>query len=322
MKFRGTLRFDDFMARALHDPQHGYYACHIRSIGQRGDFTTAPALSPALGRAIARWATHALRESSCRDLIELGPGEGTLAATVRQHLPWQLRWRTRLHLVESSPILRQRQQATLGHHARWHSSPAAALAACRGRAVIYSNELVDAFPVRRFHLTPHGWHELFLDFDAPSPPAEILRPCPDRPPSTAFDLPHPTGQWIEVHDTYRTWLGGWLPAWTAGRMLTIDYGQPAAFLYHRRPHGTLRAYLLHQRLEHRDCYLNPGRQDLTTDVNFSDLIDWSENYALKSKLMTLNQFIAPFADPSNATDRALLDPLGAGGAFQVLEQSR
>ena len=322
MTFHGQLRFDEFMARALYDPDGGYYARRISGIGKGGDFTTAPMLSAATARAVAAWADRALRESACRDLIEIGPGDGSLAAAVLKHLPWPLRWRVRLHLVETSAPLIQQQRELLGRRARWHASPAAALAACQGRAVIFSNELVDAFPVRRFQRTQDGWRELALNFEEPSQAHEVLLPPAPLPPSASFQQDYPMGQWLEVHDSYRQWLAEWLPAWQAGRLLTIDYGSTTDQLYHRRPHGTLRAYLLQQRIENAAVYANPGRQDLTADVNFTDLIEWSRPWTTGTTLRPFREFIAATADPANPTDQALLAEHGAGGAFLVLEQSR
>lgn len=313
-------RFDHFMQRALHDPDHGYYTQRISGIGRRSDFTTAPMLSEATARAIADWAGRALRESGCRDLIEIGPGEGTLAAAVLRHLPWHVRWKTRLHLVETSPVLTSRQQELLGRRAHWHCHPLDALAACAGRAVIFSNELVDAFPVRRFQNTADGWRELAITFDAGHRAQESLLPAAPLPPSSSFHQGHPPGQWIEVHNSYREWLGSWMPAWLAGRMLTIDYGGTATDLYHRRPNGTVRGFLFQQRLEGPAIYDNPGRQDLTADVNFTDLSDWSAPWASAVRLLSFREFIHPFAAPRNPLDQALLDPYGAGGVFQVLDQ--
>lgn len=315
-----VTRFDQFMERALHDPDHGYYARRISGIGRRGDFTTAPMMSGAPARALAAWAAQALRDTGCRDLIEIGPGEGALAAAVLVHLPWRTRWKTRLHLVETSPALTELQKERLGNRARWHRTLHEALAACAGRAVIFSNELVDAFPVRRFQLTPDGWRELAVSFDENHRACETLLPPAPLPPSSSFAHAHPPGQRIEVHDSYREWLASWLPAWRAGRLLTIDYGAPATTLYHRRPNGTLRAYLLHQRLEGPAIYDNPGRQDLTADVNFTDLTEWAAPWASASEPLPLAGFIRPFADPANLADRVLLDPDGAGTAFLVLDQ--
>ena len=250
------------MAEALHDPQHGYYARRITAVGRRGDFTTAPMLSDAPARAIAAWACKALRESGCRHLIEIGPGEGTLAAAVLNHLPWHVRWKTRLHLVETSVPLAARQRELLGKRATWHSGMSDALTACGGRAVIFSNELVDAFPVRRFQKTSAGWQELAVHFDAQRRAHESLLPPAPLPDSSGFLASHAVGQWIEVHESYHRYLAAWLPSWKSGRLLTIDYGATAANLYHRRPRGTVRGYLLQQRLEGPAIYENPGRQDL------------------------------------------------------------
>jgi len=319
MQSAPPIPFEEFMRRALHDPERGYYARHIAGVGRRGDFTTAPTLSEAPAKAIAAWAARALRETGCRDLVEIGPGEGKLAAAVLKHLPWHVRWKTRLHLVESSPRLRELQKKSLGSRAAWHESPAPALDTCSGRAVIFSNELVDAFPVRRFQKTADGWREIAVSFDSRGNATESLMPAAELPESSAFSGNLPPGQRIEVHDSYRRWLAGWLPHWKAGRMLTIDYGSTADSLYLRRPQGTVRAYLLQQRLEGPEIYQNIGRQDLTADVNFTDLTDWARPWAAEQKLRTLADFLRRFTTPSDAP---LIDPHGAGGAFLVLDQKR
>ncbi len=306
--------FEAFMRRALHDPERGYYSRRITGVGSRGDFTTAPMLSDALGNAIAAWALRALGETGCRDFIEIGPGEGRLAKSVLRKLPFLTRLGLRLHLVETSEPLAEIQRGMLGSRAKWHSSPADALAACRGRAVICSNELVDAFPVRRFRKTADGWREIGVDFTGGAA-REILLPDSPLPASSIFSQPLPEGQCVEVHDSYRRWLDEWLPSWNAGRMLTIDYGAEADVIYQRRPRGTVRAYLLQQRLEGPAIYQNIGRQDITADVNFTDLSIWHSDRLETRNLKPLRHFLGRNAPP------ALADPEGPGGAFFVLEQA-
>jgi len=313
-----VIDIGEFMRRALHDPERGYYANRIKAIGRRGDFTTAPVLDDTLARAVAAWAAAALRESGCRDLLEIGPGGGVLAAAVWRHLPWRLRWRTRLHLVETSAPLRAIQQALLGSRARWHEHPSSALAACAGRAVIFSNELVDAFPARVFENSATGWREVGLVADSSGRIAECLLGEAALPESSSFDIDHPPGQRVEVHYSYRLWLDEWLPRWKAGRMLTIDYGGRAGALYHRRPRGTLRGYLLQQRLEAPEIYQNAGRVDLTADVNFTDLAAWPGTCARVRVLQTLAEFIQKSG--LGGCEGILTDPAGAGGAFLVLDQ--
>lgn len=316
-----AIRFEEFMQRALHDPDHGYYAKRIHGIGRRGDFTTAPVISSIPARAIARWATAAMRESGCRDLIEIGPGNGALAAAVLKHLPWHIRWRTRLHLVETSEPLSRIQRETLGSKARWHRSPVEALSACHGRAVIFSNELVDAFPVRRFQNTAQGWQELMINIPTGSDVVESLKKPTRLPSSSSFHQPHRIGQWIEVHESYQNWLAEWMPLWKAGRMLTIDYGNSAEKIYHRRPTGTIRGYHFQQLIEGAEIYRHPGHRDLTADVNFTDLIDWSRPWTGASRLLSFADFLQSHAKPRDESDRFLIDQHGAGAAFMALEQS-
>lgn len=311
------ISFEQFMAQALHDPQHGYYARRITGVGRRGDFTTAPMLSEAPARAIAAWAVQAMRDTGCRHLIEIGPGEGALAAGVLKHLPWHVRWKTRLHLVETSTPLAERQRERLGRSATWHRQTRDALDACGGNAIIYSNELVDAFPVRRFQKTALGWQELAISLDEQRRAHESLLPPAPLPDSSGFLASHPVGQWIEVHDSYRRYLAEWLPSWKSGRMLTIDYGATAETLYHRRPRGTIRAYLLQQRIEGTAIYENPGRQDLTADVNFTDLQNWSQPWVREQTISSFGEFLQGSGD-----NRGLTDADGAGGAFLVLDQKR
>lgn len=308
------LPFDAFMRKALYDPKTGYYTRQIETVGGRGDFTTAPMISDHLARGIAQWAAAAMRETKCRHLIEIGPGTGQLAQQVWQHLPWHQRLFANLHLVETSPKLTETQRKTLSDRANWHASPTEALKACGGKAVIYSNELVDAFPCRRFQMTAEGWREIAVELTVDGA-VESLLPKADLPPSSIFAREFAKGQCIEVHDSYREWLQNWLPLWKVGRLLTLDYGAEASDLYHRQPDGSIRAYLLQQRLIGPAIYENIGRQDLTADVNFTDLLEWSRPWTSTSRLQSLGEFLA-----SSGAQSRLLDPEGAGAAFQALEQ--
>jgi SAM-dependent MidA family methyltransferase len=324
METETLIPFEEFMRRALHDPRRGYYARRITAVGKRGDFTTAPMLSSAPARAIAAWAADAMRQTKCRNLIEIGPGEGRLAATVLAALPWSMRWRTRLHLVETSAPLREAQQKLLGTKARWHEHPAAALDACEGAAVIFSNELVDAFPVRRFRRCGEDWREMAVTFTADGRISHSLLPPAPLPDSSVFSLSptqFPEGQVVEVHESYRRWQEEWLPKWKRGRRLTIDYGAKVELLYQRRPLGTVRAYLLQQRLEGDDIYQNIGRQDITADINFTDLMKWSEKEMETQNLESMSRFLALHAGAGLA-DRMLVEADGAGEAFLVLDELR
>ena len=111
-------------------------------------------------------------------------------------------------------------------------------------------------------------------------------------------------------------------------MLTVDYGDSMPAVYDRRPRGTLRAYAHHQRIEGPAIYQNFGQQDLTADVNFTDLQVWGAALGLKTeRFCTQAEFLRSWSagtlDKMLSTDPALaflMDEAGPGGAFKVLEQ--
>lgn len=273
----GSIPFARFMAEALYHREFGYYSSTIRGIGRRGDFTTWPARDRLLGRAIARW----LAAGGRRHVIEVGAGDGDLAETVLRAMGWLRRMGVTYHIVEVSPVLRERQWRRLrGWRVVWHDDVRAALEAARGEADIFSNELVDAFPCRVFQRFPEGWCELGIRVHG-GIAEEVWSEC-KLPESTVFHDALPAGCRVEVHDSYRDWLAGWRGLWRSGRMLTVDYGGTVPGLYAGRRQGTLRAYAHHQRLTGGDVYAGFGRRDITADVNFSDLICWGEAVGLES----------------------------------------
>jgi SAM-dependent MidA family methyltransferase len=307
--------FSAFMARALFDPERGYYSRQIRTVGARGDFSTSASLSPALGTAVAAWLkAEYKRQPKIRHIIEVGAGDGTLMQQVKKALGWSHVWRFKFHIVEISASLRSQQQHRLGSGIHWHHDLASALSTTEGQAFIYHNELLDAFPATllQWDAKQQRWFEVWV---------------PESLHSHAFDPTHfsvlrhaafANGQRCEIHPSIRDWLAGWTPHWKSGAMLTIDYGDEFPQLYQRRPQGTLRAYLLHQRLTGADIYANPGRQDITADINFTDYRAWLHGSGLEeAACQTLAEFLRPHNAPAQ-----LLDPDGAGNAFKCLVHRR
>ena len=308
----GSIPFDRFMGAALYDPQVGYYTRHIRSVGgARGDFSTWPGRDRSLAHAVAAW----LREEGARDIVEVGAGTGRLAADVLSALGWFRRWRTTLHIVEISPVLRARQQEVLrGRNVAWHSSLSEALRSCGGRADIYSNELPDAFPCRAFLRTDSGWSEIGVQIEGGTA-REVLRPGV-LPPSSALCASLPPGSRVEVHESYQRWLASWSPDWREGRMLTVDYGDEMPGLYHRRPGGSLRAYAHQQRFTGAGIYTSFGHRDITADVNFTDLRAWGEELGWETCVnSTLKTWLEGHANLAPNLQEA-------AEAFRVLVQRR
>lgn len=310
----GCLPFDEFMQIALHDPQNGYYARNIRGIGPRGDFTTIPRLTKALAAGIADWLRTEAAKRGWRKfhVIECGPGDGSLAADVMKHFGWFERRRISLHLVETSAPLRHLQEKRL-RGASWHGSIEEALDACSGRALVYHNEFLDAFPCRVFRREKDGWTERHLRVADGKLAETFLAPQRPFPDSAAFGSPWPEGQRIEVFESAHGWIEKMAASWREGAMLVIDYGGAPEEIYHRRPGGTLRAYRGHERLTGEAVLELPGRQDITADVNFSDLRNWlAASGCIPGTELPLRDFLGADAPGE------LIDPAGSGEAFRCL----
>jgi SAM-dependent MidA family methyltransferase len=341
------------MRLALHDPELGYYARKIRDVGGRGDFATASTLHPALGEAVAAWAAtrrRVLGGAVARwSLVEAGPGNGALAEAVLASLPLLARRTVRLHLVETSPVLREVQRERLGDRATWHETMEEALAACGGRAIAYASELLDAFPVQVLRWSGTGWQALWISLrgkegeEREGKPGnssngdvwlEEWRPASRDglgPPGafSALQRSWSEGQRVEIAPAIRSFFLSKKSPPLSGSFLFLDYGDTIEHLHERRPNGTVRGYTHHVRIEGEDLYRWGGKADVTADVNFTDVAAWGAEAGFDvSPLEAQGAFVARHV--KNAASRAarepalafLLDPRGAGTGFKALELSR
>ena len=126
---------------------NNYYYATRDPLGSSGDFTTAPEIHQMFGEIIgAALADAWTRAGKPPDAVyaELGPGRGTLAADALRLLR-RAGFDGEVHLVETSPILRQAQAAQVPE-ARFHDDvetlPAAPL-------LLVANEFFDALPIRQ-----------------------------------------------------------------------------------------------------------------------------------------------------------------------------
>jgi SAM-dependent MidA family methyltransferase len=320
--------FSAFMARALYDPERGYYTRQIRTVGARGDFSTSATIAPVFGQAMAGWLKQeSVLQPEVRHVIEIGAGSGVLMDRVRKTLGWWQRRKFQWHIVETSEFLQQRQRELLGTGVSWHKDLRAALEKVGGKAFLYHNELLDAFPVTLLQWHEGTWHEVHVTDAGHEKWVPLEWPEARRATFSALqNWPRKQPrQRVELHATVREWMQHWAPTWEAGAMLTVDYGDVFPALYHRRPGGTLRAYLHQQRLEGTEVYQNPGRQDLTSDVNFTDYRRWAVElgwqemaYGPQWELIRA-QIKNPPGDPATSL---ILAAEGAGGAFKYVIHRR
>jgi SAM-dependent MidA family methyltransferase len=94
-------------------------------------------------------------------IIELGPGRGTMMLDMLRaaNVMPDFRKSVAVDLVETSPLLMERQKRTLGNLGipiAWHASLADVP---DGPAIIVANEFFDALPVNQAVKQADGWHE-------------------------------------------------------------------------------------------------------------------------------------------------------------------
>lgn len=268
----GPLTVADFMQEALLHPRYGYYTTRD-PLGARGDFITAPEVSQVFGELVGLWCADAWDKMGRPGdviLAELGPGRGTLMADALRALKAvpDLGRALTLHLVETSPVLRRSQAASLaGASPSWHDSIAQLP---EGPLILIANEFLDALPVRQLVRGANAWHERLVSLAADG---ETLAFALDPAPSAAAALlprslaTAPEGSLAEIRPAalaLAAALGARL-ARQGGVALFIDYGYfPSA------AGDTLQALRRHRRHEVLE---DPGEADLTAHVDFAAFAD-------------------------------------------------
>jgi SAM-dependent MidA family methyltransferase len=233
------------------------------------DYLTAPQISPAFGHLIGRaigsmW--RAMGEPQPFVALEVGAGDGTLAAQVRGYLSARER-------AASIPYVALDRYRPLDCIADALLLPVREITGC-----ILSNELFDALPVHRLIGLRGGVGELWVD-------AGRFVPGPLSDPELAAGLELEEGQIADVSPLAPRIMSELAGRLARGFVLTIDYGGEGEELFgrHRRA-GTLLAYHRHRASD--DVLARPGEQDLTAHVDFGALRLAGESAGLRTALYT------------------------------------
>ena len=290
-KAGGVVPFRQYMEWALFHPECGYYGSGQVRIGPSGDFATSPSLGSDFAELLAQQLIALLQplpgDGRRLSLVEVGPGEGDLAADLLQAMADRapgLLQRLELVLVERSAALRSRQQQRIAKTQidgasmpplRWCSLEELAAAPVQG--VVLAHELLDALPVDRVvfkkgrlqlqgvALQDSGCLDWCL-LPLPEPMAESIAAsnC-TLPPVDAAE-----GWCSEWHGCYGSLMQSLSAAIDQGVLLVIDYALEAKRYYSSiRADGTLMA--CRSGAAGLDPLESPGAQDLTSHVCIESL---------------------------------------------------
>ena len=346
----GPITFRDWMQEALYNKSAGYYMRDgARIWGRRGDYRTSPETSELFSATFARYVAGLFEElgrPASFHFVECGAGDGSFAqgmlATLRDCFPAMYEATT--YYIDEINLTRRR---ILGERLEQFSDKLE-LGSLNSlprlnSGIIFSNELLDTFPVHRitkqngqlieFYVTLDDRHE--FEWTTGPLSSERLREV-----YIANGIEIDNDQIIELCPQIDDWFAVVVEKLVSGYVVTVDYGFEAADLYdmRRRPTGTLRAYARHNFAEVLE---QPGERDVTAHVN------WTRIRAVGSKLGLetvtfkrqdqflldagiLSELVRKTGSAGSEADAARLSlgaremffPDGMGSTFQVLVQKK
>ena len=285
---------------ALYDPEFGYYRSHAQRIGREGDFYTSSHLHPVFGAMVAKQTVEMwqiLGRPGDFTILEMGAGEGHVCRDImawlrrgmdggskeegeEDHSRHEFYESLRYVIVEKNHRQILRQKEHIGDHGKRVSWLDEAAGAGEITGCVFSNELLDAFPVHLVRMEEE-LKEVFVDHDGRAfreTPGPLSSDLLSRHFSRAGIRLEP-GHVTEVNLRIRDWLSEVNTVLGRGFIFTVDYGYPAAEYYSEdRNRGTLMCYYRHQLSE--DPFAHIGEQDITAHVDFSSLKYWGEEMGI------------------------------------------
>ncbi len=340
----GPISFCRFVELSLFHPQHGYYSSGKARIGKKGDFYTAPSVHRSFGETISRFLAEAslLLGEEKFVVVESGASGGQLASDIlgalREDHP-DLYLKTDYVMSEISPAAIQAAKEKLQGHeerVRWTDNPFKTTED-GFRGVVIANEFLDSLPFHRLKSDRGEIREVFLSL-RDGKIGEVLR---DPETEGVYEFSkrylegYAQGEEAEACLLAGKWLAEVGAALQKGFVLCIDYGSLAPELYSpQRRKGTFRCFYRHELSS--DPYMRVGEQDITADVNFSELMRVGDTLGLATaKYTTQGQFLVDWGileifktydKPQNQGDRlaakTLFMPEFMGRKFKVLLQSK
>lgn len=264
----GFVPFDRFMEIALYEPGIGFYERTRSPLGSRGDFYTAAHVTPLFAAAVAariREVRAAVPRARPFRIVELGPGDGTLAAGIVQAFGPEAPGFEYV-LVDRSTVRRSESEQRVRGAGGMPITTAGSVGALGPFVgVVVANEFLDAQPARRVRWHDGAWHELGVRIrdDRVVAAEEPMARSVSGTGLPTVDSPEGVVEFSDPAEGTIREIGDHL---LAGAAILLDYGGTESELWRGRSGGTLSAVRDHRFLA--DPLDAPGTADLSVFVNF------------------------------------------------------
>ena len=280
----GVQSVDNFIENALYNKNYGYYS-KKNPFGKKGDFVTAPLISPLFSEMILIWVVSYwihLGKPKKFSFVELGPGNGAFCKTFCKTLEKfpQFKKSLKIYLLEKSERLIKIQKNLLkDKNVTWIKNFSQIK---NGPALFFGNEFFDSIPIKQFHVKKSNIYEKFIHFKSGKFKEFLFKKTSKKTfkklkdfglirnagvieyPQKGFKILEPIIKKINI-------LGGGI--------LLIDYGYTKG-----QGNDTLQSIKSHKK---NIFYKNIGEADITYLVNFQLL-----NKFLLNKKLFLNNLVS------------------------------
>ncbi len=284
INLNGTRSIDKFLEKALYDKNYGYYS-KKNPFGKKGDFITAPLISPIFSEIILIWVISywvSLGKPKKFSFVELGPGNGAFCKTFCRTLKKfpDFKESVQIYLFERSERLIKIQKKNINdNNVTWIKNIGQIK---DGPVLFFGNEFFDSIPIKQFKIKRSRIYEKFIYFKNDKFKKFLFKKVSKKTIQKLKELnllrkkgvieyPQKGLQILELITKKINKLNGGI--------LLIDYG-------YTKPQGndTLQSLKSHKK---NVFYKNIGKADITYLVNFKLLC----KYLLKRKLF-LNRIVS------------------------------
>lgn len=291
LKFnKKEMRLDAFINYALFS-KNGYYK-NKKPIGKNNDFITSPEISQMFGEILGLYLYYIWKTKINKriNLIELGPGNGTLFNDITNAISDNSYFfkKAKITFIEINKKLINIQKEnlkTFKYNILWKNK---INIKSKIPSIIYSNEFFDCFPVRQFILDK-TWFERYVKYNKYKKNFSFInRPVKSKKLISFLEFYKKEGI-LEISFERNNYFEKIckLVRNRGGIFITIDYGYLK----------NIQNFTLQSVYNHKFSHVleNIGQQDISSHVNFSDLINIAKKNKLKiEECLTQREFLIKY----------------------------